>query len=237
MKLVGLIPARGGSKGIPHKNLAPCAGRPLLAYTAEAAMEAACLERVILSTDEESIAEAGRGMGLDVPFLRPAKLAADDTPMLAVLEHLLGWLDEANDPVDGLVLLQPTSPLRRAEHIDGAVELYKKMSPATVVSVVAVPHQFTPASLMEETDGLLVPWMEGEMVLRRQDKPHLWARNGPAVLIVRPDDVRQGRLYGDRVAGFEMDARNSMDVDTMEDLEAVERLILWEAGTMKEATS
>ena len=229
MNLIGVVPARGGSRGIPRKNLALCAGRPLIEYTAKAAAGASCLDRVILSTENNTIAEVGRGMGLEVPFLRPAELAADDTPMIAVLAHLMELLDGLGEIVDGLVLLQPTSPLRRVEHIDRAALVFREKAPATVVSVVAVPHQFTPASLMREEDGLLSPWLKGEPVLRRQDKPRLWARNGPAILVARPEDVRAGRLYGDRVVGLEMDARSSMDVDTAEDLAVVEQLLLREA--------
>ena len=228
---IGVVPARGGSRGIPLKNLAPCAGRPLMEYTAKAAAGANCLERVILSTEDDVIAEAGRGMGLEVPFQRPAELAADDTPMIAVLVHVMEKLDACGEKVDGLVLLQPTSPLRQAEHIDQAALLFQDKAPATVVSVMAVPHQFTPTSLMREEAGLLSPWLGGEPFLRRQDKPRLLARNGPAILVARPDDIRKRRLYGERVVGFEMDERSSMDVDTEEDLAAVEQLLLREAST------
>ena len=225
MNLIGVIPARAGSRGIPNKNLAPCAGRPLLSYTAEAALGTACLKRALLSTDDPAIADVGQGLGLEVPFLRPAELAVDDTLMQPVLAHLLKWLDKAGDTIDGVVLLQPTSPLRRAVHIDEAVEIYRRMAPATVVSVVAVPHQFTPSSLMLESEGLLQPALAGEKVLRRQDKPRFWARNGPAILIMAPSDIRQGRLYGERMVGYEMDARSSLDVDSPDDLARADWLL------------
>lgn len=225
MRLIGVIPARGGSKGIPGKNLALCAGQSLLAHTACAALAAEGLTRVLLSTDELAIADAGRDLGLEVPFLRPAALAQDDTPMIEVLQHLLEWLESEGERCDGLVLLQPTSPLRRAWHIEAALALFEEHAPATVVSVVGVPHQFTPGSLMRESEGLLQAWLPGETVLRRQDKPKLWARNGPAILISDPSDIRQGRLYGERVVGFEMDKRHSLDVDSYDDLAQAERML------------
>ena len=205
MNILGLIPARGGSKTIPHKNIAPLAGKPLLAYTCEAALASRHLTRVLLNTDDSEIAATGRACRIDVPFLRPTALAADDTPILPVIQHTLDWLDENQDfHVDVVVLLQPTSPLRRAEHIDAAVELLLTQGADTVVSVVAVPHQFNPVSLMQlDEQGQLTPFVAGEMILRRQDKPRIFARNGPAILVVSRDIIDQGRLYGDVVFPLE----------------------------------
>src|SRR5258707_10081177 len=181
--IVGLIPARGGSKSIPRKNLALVAGRPLLAYTAQAALGAAGLDRVILSTDDGEIAAAGRSLGLDVPFLRPAALAGDEAGMVPVMRHMLDWLAEEGIAEATLVLLQPTSPLRQARHIDEAVALLLDSGAETVVSVVEVPHNFTPASVMtRHADGRLTPFLPGPPILRRQDKPRVLARNGPAIL-------------------------------------------------------
>ena len=222
MRLVGVIAARGGSKGIQNKNIFPCAGKPLLAYTAIAAKQAVNLSRVILSTDDPAIAEIGRKFGIEVPFMRPGHLAGDDSLMIDVLKHTLKCLEDSGESIDGLVLLQPTSPLRKARHIDSAISVYEQHSPATVVSVMATPHQFTPNSLMVETDGVLRPWLSGEPVLKRQDKPEFWARNGPAVLVMHPSEIREGRIYGERVVGFRMDSRSSLDVDTMEDLARAE---------------
>jgi CMP-N-acetylneuraminic acid synthetase len=120
--VVGVVPARGGSKGIVKKNIRACAGRPLLAYTCDAALGSQVLDRVLLSTDDAEIAAVGRDCGLEVPFLRPASLATDTTPMVEVLTHVLDWLN-SDQEIDAIVLLQPTSPLREAHHIDEAVEL------------------------------------------------------------------------------------------------------------------
>ena len=227
MNILGLIPARGGSKAIPHKNIAPLAGKPLLAYTCEAALGSQYLTRVLLNTDDPEIAAVGRSCGVEVPFMRPAHLAADDTSMLPVLQHTLDWLETEGDfHVDVLVLLQPTSPLRRAEHIDAAVELLLSEGADTVVSVVAVPHHFNPVSVMQRDEqGYLIPYLPGEMILRRQDKPRVYARNGPAVLAIRRATIEQGQLYGDRTLPYEMDSIASVDIDSPEDLAFAEFLL------------
>jgi CMP-N-acetylneuraminic acid synthetase len=223
--VMGVVPARGGSKAIPRKNLAMAGGQPLLAWTAAAARASARLSRVVLSTDDEEIAAAGRALGLDVPALRPVALAADDTPILPVLQDLLDRLAGEGYAPDALVLLQPTSPLRRAEHIDRAIEILDTTGADSVVSVVEVPHQFSPVSVLREDDGRLRPYGSTPTVTRRQDKPRLFARNGPAVLAVRTRVVRGGSLYGDDSRPLIMTAEDSIDVDTPWDLELADWLL------------
>jgi CMP-N,N'-diacetyllegionaminic acid synthase len=226
MSYLGLIPARGGSKGIPHKNIALLAGRPLIAHTCEAARASRRLTRLIVSTDDEQIAAVARGCGVEVPFLRPAALAGDESPMIDVVRHALAWTDAEGAVFDAVVILQPTSPLRRAAHIDAVIEELERSGADTVVSVVAVPHQFLPLSLMALDDaGLLVPVSEGTPILRRQDKPALYARNGPVVLAVRTDTLRRGRLYGERVRPLFMERLESLDIDGPDDLALAEWLL------------
>lgn len=224
--LIGLVPARGGSKGIPRKNLAPCAGRPLLAWTAEAGIASGVLDRVLLSTDDAEIAEAGRQMGLEAPFLRPADLANDAAPMLPVMRHALAYARDEGSEVEAVVLLQPTSPLRTARHIMEAVELFRASGAETLVSTQRVPHQFTPASIMRESEGRLLPFLGGEVgPLRRQEKALLFARNGPAILIVSARTLDSDRLYGDFTIGYEMDERASLDIDAPADLALADLLL------------
>src|SRR6266550_1006921 len=221
--ILGVIPARGGSKGIPNKNLALVGGRPLLAYTADAAKESKRLTRTIVSTDDEKIADSARSLGLDVPFLRPRSLAADEAPMLPVLQHAIDALESDGFTTDIVVLLQPTSPLRRGEHIDAAVDLLERTGAESVVSVVEVPHQFNPVSVMHIGGGdRLEPYLSSHLVLRRQDKPQLYARNGPAVLAVRADAIARGILYGSNCRALVMRPEDSLDVDTPLDLRLVE---------------
>jgi CMP-N-acetylneuraminic acid synthetase len=217
MEIVGLIPARGGSKGIPRKNLAPLAGRPLIVWTIEAARASRTLTRVVVSTDDGEIAAVARDQGVEV-LDRPAELAEDETPMLDVIRHALGQLGS----VDVLVVLQPTSPLRRPDHIDQALlVLLEDERRDVVVSVVEVPHRFRPGKLMARDGARLVPL--GEEPLHRQG-PSLYARNGPAVLALRPDRLGDD-LYGGDVRPYVMDARDSVDVDEAFDLRLAELLI------------
>ena len=227
MQVLGIIAARGGSKGVPNKNLRLLAGRPLLAYTAGAAQASRRLSRVIVSTDDPAIADAAQALGLDVPFMRPAGLAADDTPMLPVLQHGLAELARAGFAADAVVLLQPTSPLRRAEHIDAAIDLLESSGADSVVSVTEVPHQFNPVSVLRlDDEARLTPYLAGPLVTRRQDKPRVFARNGPAVLAVRAAVVAGGSLYGNDCRALVMSARESVDIDTVDDLEMVELLMM-----------
>jgi CMP-N,N'-diacetyllegionaminic acid synthase len=218
--VVALIPARGGSKGIPRKNLAPLAGKPLLHWAIDAALSADTVTRLVVSTDDDEIAAAAGDAEL---LRRPADLAGDDTPMLDVIRHAL----EHIEPCDVLVLLQPTSPLRRPEQVDEAVRLLLESGADTVVSVVEVPHRYEPSSLMELHDGRLVARSEPTT---RQAKDQLYARNGPAILAVRPSGLGDG-LYGGNVVGYVMDERDSLDIDTPHDLELAEQLLRshWDA--------
>jgi CMP-N-acetylneuraminic acid synthetase len=227
MDVLGIIPARGGSKGIPRKNLAPLGGRPLLAHTCEAASASSRLTRFLVSTEDEEIFEVARRLGAETPYLRPSYLAGDETPMVDVLLDVVATLErrERYRP-DVVVLLQPTSPFRRAEHVDAAVDLLESSGADSVVSVTVVPHQFTPSSLLRLEGNRLVPATGGEVRLRRQDKPRLFARNGPAVVAVRTSVlVDHGTLYGADTRGLVMPREDSLDIDDQFDLDLAELLL------------
>lgn len=198
-----------------------------MAHTVDAARGSRRLTRVVVSTEDQEIGTVARGLGADVPFLRPARLAGDETPMLDVLVDLLASLGESEQyRPDVLVLLQPTSPFRRAGHIDGAVDLLTSSGADSVVTVVPVPHQFTPSSLLQLDGDRLVPWIEGAAPLRRQDKPRLFARNGPAVVAVRANVlIEQRSLYGSDTRGLVMSREESLDIDEGFDLEVAELLL------------
>jgi CMP-N-acetylneuraminic acid synthetase len=222
MEVIGLIPARGGSKAIPRKNLVHLAGKPLLAYTVEVALGSDVLTRTVVSTDSDEIAEAAEKLGAEV-LRRPPELGRDESPMRAVIEHALRELGDC----DALVLLQPTSPLRRAEHVDEAVRLLFETGADSVVSVVEVPHRFRPSSLMAFEQDRLVAL--GPSDVRRQDKPNLYARNGPAVLVLRPDRIGSD-LYDGDCRPYVMRPEDSVDVDEPFDLELVEVLLRRRSG-------
>ena len=235
--VLGLIPARGGSSGIPRKNITMLAGRPLLTYTCEAALGSRRLTRVVLSTDDEEIAQVGRKAGVDVPFRRPADLAQADTPSLLAAQHAVRWLREHEqwDP-EVVVLLQPTSPLRQAHHIDEALERMREVDADSVVSVVPVPHRFTPYGILQVRDGWARDFWEGPVAFdrfRRQDAPVLYARNGPAVLGTRTSVLMESQaFYGERVLPYVMDEEDSVDIDTLFDLRLAEWLLAQRAAAV-----
>jgi len=232
MKTLGLVPARGGSKGIPRKNIRPLAGRPLLDYTARAALGAASLAKVVLSTDDEAIAEAGRAAGLAVPFRRPPELAEDDTPTLPVVQHALRWLARHGEKFDAVCLLQPTSPFRRAETIDACVALLERSGADSVVSVVPVPAEHNPHWVyFRSADGLMtLATGERAPIPRRQALPPAYCRDG-SVYVARTDVVlERGTLYGDRVAGFVSQEEDVVNLDEMEDWHRAETLAAARAG-------
>jgi CMP-N,N'-diacetyllegionaminic acid synthase len=228
MSIVAVIPARGGSKGIHRKNLAQIAGQPLISYAIQAARSAASVDRVLISTDDSEIADVARELGAEVPFMRPPELAGDAAPMLEVLRHALGWLEAQGVAVEALVLLQPTSPLRTGRHVEEAIALFRSTHATSVVSVVEVPHQFNPVSVMKlSSQGTLSPFIGDQAIAtRRQDKPKAYARNGPVVLVCCPDTLLSGELYGARCRPYLMSEEDSLDIDTSRDLIVAEQALL-----------
>jgi CMP-N-acetylneuraminic acid synthetase len=226
MKVLGLIPARAGSKGIPDKNLRELAGKPLLAYAAEAAKASGALDRVVLSTDSEAIAELGRGLGIEVPFMRPAELAADDSPMLAVAQHAVAELDKQGWQAEAVVILQATSPLRKAERIAEAVELLKAGKADSVVSVVEIPDLFSPQKAMKVEAGYLRFWAEdGRTVTRRQQVTSAYAREGTVYACRREVLMEKGTLYGVRCLPLVVSAEDALSIDTLEDWQRAESML------------
>jgi CMP-N-acetylneuraminic acid synthetase len=228
MRVLGVVPARGGSKGVPGKNIRLFCGKPLLQYTAECARASHTLTRVVLSTDDEEIARMGRQCGLDVPFMRPRELAGDDTPTLAVVRHALGWLEERGDRFEAVCLLQPTTPLRRPEWVDACVRLLESQPDVdAVVSVLPVPTTYNPHWVyFQGTDGAL-HLSTGEMtpIARRQDLPVAVHRDG-AVYVTRRDVImKQESLYGSRLVGHITDSRTYLNLDTPDDWRRGEALV------------
>ena len=226
-RVLGVITARGGSKGVPRKNIRTVHGKPLLAWTAEAALSARRLSRVILTTDDEEIAETGRQYGLEVPFLRPAELAADDTPTLPVLQHAVAALEAAGARFDAVCLLQPTNPLRTAGVIDGCIDLLDMSGADAVVTLLPVPAEHNPhwVYFRDECGNLRLATGEAAPIPRRQLLPPAFHREG-SVYVTRRDVLMTGNsLYGARLAGYQMDPADTVNIDTPADLERAERLL------------
>ena len=230
-KVLGLVPARGGSKGLPGKNIRLLAGRPLLDYTARAARESGVLDRIVLSTDSEEIADAGRRAGLEVPFMRPASLAQDDTPMLPVVQHAIAALGHEGWEPDIIVLLQPTSPLRRAAHVRDAVTLLRETRADAVVTVVELPRHLSPDYVMAIENGRLRPFLpDGARITRRQDARPAYARDGTVYACWRATIERFGGIYGDDCRPLLVDPSESLSIDSPADWEHAERTLAAHRG-------
>lgn len=224
--VLALVPARGGSKGVPDKNVKPLAGHSLLDYTARAARESGVVDRIILSTDSAEIADAGRRAGLEVPFVRPATLAADDTPMVPVIVHALSDLSRQGWSPEFVVLLQPTSPLRRPDHIRAAVKMLRDTGADSVVTVVEVPRHLSPDYVMRIEDGRLTSFLpEGERVTRRQDARPAYSRDGTVYAFRRSTIEKSGGIYGEDCRPLVIDPSDSLSIDSPADWDEAERLL------------
>lgn len=217
-RCLAVIPARAGSKGLSGKNILPLGGKPLIAHTIDAARAAHSIQRIVVSTESEEIARVAQQHGAEVPFLRPAELARDETPMLPVLQHVLRELTatEGHQP-EIIVLLQATSPLRRAEDIDRAVTLLEQTRADSVISLCAAEHH--PAWMKRIECGLVVPFLEnGPEFTRRQDLPPVYRLNG-AIYVTRARVLlEENAILGRDTRALIMDNESSVDIDTPLDL-------------------
>ena len=227
MRVLGLIPARGGSKGVPRKNIRILGGKPLLQYTAETARAARLLSRVVLSTDDEEIAEIGRRCNLEVPFMRPPELAADATPSLLVVRHALEWRGSRGDLFDAVCLLQPTHPFRQPGDIDACIALLGESGADSVVTVLPVPPEYNPHWVFfRGPDGALrLSTGESTPIPRRQDLPPAFHREGSVYVTLRDVVLKEGSLFGDRVIGYPVDPGKSVNIDTQDDWVRAENLL------------
>jgi CMP-N-acetylneuraminic acid synthetase len=222
--VLALIPARGGSKGLPGKNVTPLVGQSLVARAGAAARASGVVDRVMVSTDDEAIAEEARRSGIDVPFMRPVQLAGDETPMLPVVRHAVDALEQAGWPVEIVVLLQPTSPLRKPSHIREAVTRLRAGGVDSVVSVVELPRHMSPDYVMRIEDGELRPFLPGgERLTRRQEARPAYVRDGTVYAFWRTTLVRHGSIYGEHCVPLIVPAGDSITIDTADDWAEAER--------------
>jgi len=225
--ILGLIPARGGSKGLPRKNIKPLLGKPLIAWTIEQAFASRYLDKVVVSTDDKEIAEISKKYGADVPFMRPKELAGDNTKGIEVVLHVIDWLKE-NDKqkqYDLIMLLQPTSPLRKAEDIDKAIELLFLKEAKAIVSVCEVEHHLLWANNLPE-DGSMKDFIRPEIMNKnRQELPVFYRLNG-AIYLAYCNYIKKYRSFiGEKTFAYIMPRERSIDIDSEVDLNLAEVLI------------
>jgi CMP-N,N'-diacetyllegionaminic acid synthase len=223
--VLGIVPARGGSKGIVRKNIRLLGGKPLLEHTASAALGAAYLSRVLLSTDDTEIAAIGKAAGLEVSFLRPAELALDSTPMIEVVLHAIQWIRATGQDYDAVCLLQPTSPLRSSATIDRCISLLWERYVDSVISIRPVPSEYNPHWVYFETpDGLLQPSIgEDSQIPCRQGLPRAYHADGSVFVARMQTLITERSLKGKRTLGAVSPEQEAVDLDTEEQWKSLER--------------
>jgi N-acylneuraminate cytidylyltransferase len=225
-RVIAIIPARGGSKRLPRKNVLPLAGKPLIVWSIEAALASAYIDKTIVSTDDYEIAEISKAAGASVPFMRPPELASDTASSTDVVMHVLDYLDSQNDHYDYIMLLQPTSPLRTSNDIDAALELCIAKDANSIISVCETDH----SPLWENTlppDHSMVGFItENIAKLRSQDLPTYYRING-AIYISKIDDFKVWRTFfiSEKTYAFIMPKGKSIDIDNFIDYLIAEIII------------
>lgn len=224
MKLYGIIPARGGSKRVPGKNLRNIGNKSLISWTIEGAINSGVFSRVIVSTDDQGIANASRKAGAEVPWLRPSELATDSSPTIDTVLHALNWLETNYGSADGVMLLQPTSPYRSVESIKAALNLFEQNNMRPVVSFSKISFGIEWCFRLDG-DGI-APLLGWDNVLKRsQDAEDIYQLNG-VIYLASPDFLRANRRFFDEsvVPLILSDDIEALDIDTEEDMELANQI-------------
>lgn len=221
--MIAIIPARGGSKGLPGKNIRPLNGKPLIAYAVEAALKAKNIDRVIISTDDEDIARVAANYGAELPFMRPAELASDTAMAIDNYIYTIGRLEEeSGEKIEAFVVLQPTSPLRIAEDIDGAVEMFEQKNADSVISYTQEAHPISWHKYLDN-EGRFIDILDAN-IKNRQDNRISYYPNG-AVYVFRTSMIRNRKYYTEKSYAYIMPRTRSVDIDFIEDFEYAEFLL------------
>lgn len=227
MKILAIIPARGGSKGVPGKNIKLLNGKALLAYTSEIALQSKYLTEVIVSTEDEQIIEVAKSLGIKLPFVRPLALAQDNTPTIDVIIHALQWYENQNIFFDAVCLLQVTSPFRTVEFLDKAIEKFIEKKSDSLVSVQKVPYEYNPHWIFEvnEEGNLKIATGETEIISRRQGLPTVYHRDGSIYITKTEVLLKDHSLYGKSTAFIESEPEFYVNIDTLQDWNKAEAMI------------
>ncbi len=223
LTVLGVITARGGSKGVSRKNLHELLGKPLIAYTIAAAQESSLLTTCIVSTDDEEIATIARSLGADVPFMRPAELATEESRSLDVMRHALDWMQEHRDAsFDYAMILQPTSPLRTAADIDACIRIAAESDADSVMSMVEIPD-FAVQKLKQIHEGRILPLLkeEGAQSASRAEAAPVYKRN-TAIYLTKASLIHAGDLFGTNSRAYVMPLERSLDINHPVDLALAE---------------
>ena len=224
MRILGLIVARGGSKGIPEKNSKMLRGKPLINYTIASAKESRLLDKIILSSDDHKIIELAKKEGISVPFVRPKELATDTTSSLSVIQHALRFANENGKPFDAVCLLQPTTPFRSVGLVDEAITKFKSAQLDSLISVREIPSDFNPHWAFEDNDGMLkIATGEEVPISRRQDLPKAYHRDGAIYITSTNVLLEKNSLLGKNISFIETTEDEDINIDTPNDWELAEQ--------------
>lgn len=228
MKVLAIIPARGGSKGVPRKNIKLLGGKPLMQYTTEVALQSTLITKVVVSSDDDEIMNVAKNLGVEVPFKRPSDLAEDSSSTLPVIKHVLNYYKEKGELFDAVCLLQVTSPFRSIEFLDEAITKFREQKTDSLVSVLEVPHEYNPHWTFEEnkTGNLQIATGENEIISRRQELPKCYHRDGSIYITKTSVLLEKNSLYGDSVAYVVSSKKTYVNIDTMDDWQKAEKLII-----------
>ncbi|WGS66035.1 acylneuraminate cytidylyltransferase family protein [Marinitoga aeolica] len=224
-KFLAIIPARGGSKGIKNKNIIDLKGNPLIIYTIEEAKKSNIFDKIIVSTDSPEVAEISKKYGAEIPFLRPEYLATDTSSSIDVILHALNYFKDINEHYDYFILLQPTSPLRKAEDILNAVELLFQKNADNIVSVCEVEHSPLFSNTLPEDLSLSNFIREEVKNKRRQDLPKYYRINGAIYISKVESFLKTKDFYNKKSYAYIMPIERSIDIDNMIDLKLAEILL------------
>jgi len=227
LKILALIPARSGSKGVLDKNIRMLGQKPLIAYSIEAALKSSSINRTIVTTDSEVYGSIAKNFGAEVPFIRPAYLAEDNTASIDVVLHALEYLFEKGDHFDAVCLLQPTSPFRTEDLIERAVEQFTDSGADALISVLPVPHEYNPHWIFEPTEDNYLTIATGEetIIKRRQDLPPAFIRDGSIYITKTSVLLGKKSFYGDKLTYIVNDPNLSVNIDTEQDWKKAEEKI------------
>lgn len=227
MKILAIIPARGGSKGVPMKNIKLLGNKPLIAYSIEAAFQSKFLSQTIVSTDDFATSKIAKSHNADVPFLRSSHLAQDSAPTIDVVVSVLKWFENQNIIFDAVCLLQPTTPFREIGFIDKAIQKFIDSDADSLISVLPVPPEYNPHWCFEanENNFLTVATGEKNIISRRQDLPKVFHRDGSIYLTKTNVIMIQNSLFGDHTAFLESNPKNYVNIDTLSDWEKAENIL------------
>ena len=228
MKILGLIPARGGSKGLPRKNIKLLDGKPLIQYTIEIAQQSSLLHSVIVSSEDEEIIEVSKSLGAEVPFVRPSELSLDNSTSLSVVQHTLNFYKERGEAFDAVCLLQVTYPFREVHFLDEAIDKFIKEDSDSLISVSKIPHVYNPHwAIVSNKDGYLnIATGDEEIITRRQDLPDAYHRNGSIYITKSSIVLEENSLYGSKMSYIESPNQEDINIDTEEDWKLAEEYLV-----------